>query len=786
MEVENLSVIKKIVHRICNPDQTENGQIVEQLGEWLLKFKKSDLGRVKIIVPTYNTDLVQLAIDYLKLVHFTSDLFEKRRFQLESFHYLLNVFQKRGNSFYFSEESIDSSIIKWSNSDCDIYTLDNEFLPVFCTLSTSLSADDKRDLLKLFKVFKEIRNEKILEYPIEIKTDEKSILVVNRSNLLPLSSNSNFKDFEFDTSNDSETLNDDIKQIESLQSNLQIVLRYPYHSYIDTHYIRNDIKVFEIEFKNRFFISDINKITENEIYFPKNYDFEINKFQLLNPSDFLIVYETNHNSELYNLLSELYSEWKDQYFNKYIHPFPKYFLLFICQGQPLEYWIENFRKSYPLVAEKGIFIKFEKIIKLLWDLNWTYSYFSNVREEVNILFSDLQKNNISSKILKNPFLVFKNYIMTISHNCTFNENIEEGHKNVVLNSFDSFDILNKIFSANVGNVSVIIPDFLFYNFNSFFAYNLINIQCKSFYTQANIVLFPNILEYKKKVENMQKEVLNNSRTALKNYRKRFTEEDKLEEIENEMELHENSEEILNEEEEIREVLVKEVSNYQITCEMIDSRFKEFNSNEFVYVKRNNVIKIRASQLKKSDFILDLKVAKENFITLFERRLDSIPDSVKNFKKRLHEVDNVFETLKKHNLKIASKSYFNSTYVSGDENFNMDSFRLPRKQDRNVICRFLGIDYNDMNLAYLIKYKKKNEITTLYREIMIFLMDSEALGRLKSKEVVDEVENILRRNSISDSDEYDIDEFAEQVIENISRNLENYLIEVRQVKINSYE
>ena len=43
MEVENLSVIKKIVHRICNPDQTENGQIVEQLGEWLLKFKKSDL-----------------------------------------------------------------------------------------------------------------------------------------------------------------------------------------------------------------------------------------------------------------------------------------------------------------------------------------------------------------------------------------------------------------------------------------------------------------------------------------------------------------------------------------------------------------------------------------------------------------------------------------------------------------------------------------------------------------------------------------------------------------------
>lgn len=207
----------------------------------------------------------------------------------------------------------------------------------------------------------------------------------------------------------------------------------------------------------------------------------------------------------------------------------------------------------------------------------------------------------------------------------------------------------------------------------------------------------------------------------------------------------------------------------------------YQSDSMVYVFRENFLKIKAFNLVVNDLFLNIGKIKRKLRSDFLFQLDTIPNSVKYFKHDLYLKGNSFNKLTKIGLKIKGQDYFNNSYISIEREFDLESFKLPRKEDRNLICEFLNIAPSEMQIAYVAKYKNSKEFKRLYAEILDIIIDRDYINRVNSDEAIDSIMNILGSSKIDFSEEYSVEEFATNVVESILNKLVDYLEPITNIQ-----
>ena len=769
--------------------------VLLKIGKVYYDCRIRNIEKIKVFIPKFTgIETVKWIPLYFSYIDFLIGLNQFNE-SIESYEdkALLNVFldNKKPKDFFeyklrFLEKKDD--VIKWES---DTLTHTNVFLPVFY-YDEMVNEEDAVILKKyLFPLFKEIRRLEKFNRPFLINLDKKHLVLINKSSKLTPVTIPNFHLIEYDNNQLSQETNDQEDLIREASFDYQYIVRFPYNRNIKDRLTRLVNTSFELEFNNRFFIPDVNKISDYDLYLlPEEFSDDFKIENINNPFSLFQFIETNHSKELKELLREVKSEWKEKNFNKYTHPFPKYFFLFINPIIKPNEWLDLFGKSFPLARNTSLFNKIERIISLLVDLDWIKHLECEI--DINFVFPDLSKGTNRSKRLYLSFGYFKKRCNILNENFTFSNELVDGKKNFILNSFDIVDIVNTEQKLNKRD-KYLIPDFLFYNYNAFIPLKIFDYKYNVLNNSIREDLLYITKEQKQALETIRVKIKSGLVFDYKEYNKRFNEVEKQEELEVETNLFLEDESDIDENEESMQIAPQKLDyneKQRIYFELCNGNTIELKEDELVITKRNNYLLIEAKNLGVGDCILlNEQIKSLSNSEEFYLKLMDIPQPFRSMKYELGKIDNIFEKLRKKGLSITGKNHFKVYYTSDNKYFDVEKFSLPRKQkDCELICEELNISSKDMKIAYVARYSKKIKLNNLYKDILTYLVENNCFGNISSQKNNTEISKLLgneKYKKLFESDEKDLDVryFIESALSNILNQLDDNLIEIKKVKHN---
>jgi hypothetical protein len=229
-----------------------------------------NIEKIKVFIPKYSgIETVKWIPLYFSYIYFLIR-FNQCKERLENYEdkALLNVFLDDKKQKDFSEYKLGfkekkDDVIKWES---DTLTHTNVFLPVFND-DEVVNQEDVVNLKKyLFPLFKQIRKSEKFNRPFLINLDEKQLILINKSSKFTPITISNSQLIEYENNQLSHETNDQEDLLREASFNHQYIIRYPYYRNIKDRLTRLVSTSFELEFNKRFFIPDINKINDYDLY----------------------------------------------------------------------------------------------------------------------------------------------------------------------------------------------------------------------------------------------------------------------------------------------------------------------------------------------------------------------------------------------------------------------------------------------------------------------------------------------------------------------------------------
>jgi hypothetical protein len=702
---------------------------LENLGNWYFRFLISSEEKLNLYIPFYSVDFTLIAYRYIRCFTALYNLLKQDKIIQFEGTCLFDIFNKSSrantNDLILDFHSQKDDLNLWSENTL---TKSDSFLPVF----------DKKEIIEIgnfktirntFELFKSIRNSEIIEFPIRVRLDKK-ILTFNVLKDFDddlISENQ----FNIDNNLDQDTAMDLEKEFEGQELSNCIILKYPHSKKPHPYLVNVAKKRFNLIFNNRFAHNDI---LENDIFLL------MNENSLKTNLKYTII-DTNHSKGLYDNFKYFREQWGSLQLNKYLTPFPKYWLLFLNRSLTKEEWIEQFKKDFPAVAEKPIISTIEKIIEEVIGLNWIEKV---ITEKTKILFPDLKSNR--KKRLEVVYNNFKKHVSSLYPNVKFIDSMDSyNYENVIiLDGFNIIDLVNKNDSTNGTAINITVPDFLYFGYQPWIKYHLLNYQYKPLVNGLRSTLDDNYNPNKEEVEKLKAIVITEIKSDLKKYRNKYKEEIKENEEGNEDPSIEDIE--FNNDEEIENAtLENEIENNKESVIVNQNLETELtiSSSEKVLLKRDYLLDVEAGKIQVGDYILRYTdITKLYKSTNFYDNLANIPKNVMEFQNELFYDNNVYEKLRKEGISYIRQNYFDSTYVVETSG---DNFKIPRrKMDWEIICNYLSISKSDQQLSFIAYYgrSKRNELIKMYKSILNLLLENNWIGSIGNPEILTAVTKIV--------------------------------------------
>ena len=756
------------------------------IGKWYYNFLNSERQELKLTLPFYNKMFTENVFNYLKVFNVIYNLSITAELTEFANTYLFNIFGQikdlNLNLFSLPYYGQKNGILKWGENTL---TRKNQFLPIFDNdqiLDRSLAFS----IINSFTIFKAIRKNNIINYPIKINL-EKLTLFLKCKDDFKTESIISYLCIDYNKNNTQIEKKDIAVSLKDYDFNNQIIIKYPYHyNILNKWFVQNQIKTFNLNFNSRF-IYDIDNIDGNDIIIlPRELNTLSTNEQIITNEHNYLIFETNHTENIYLLIKEIRKKWKEFGFNIYTHPFPKYFFFFINQSLNPNEWIDVFEKSYPAVSQTTLMNEISDLIIEIYNLNWIHSFLETYNSKINFVFPELFGNK--SKRLKKAFNSFENYTRLVNKDVTFttkvgfNKNIE----NYILNGFDQISSVNNLQTLKNTYYRFLLPDFLFYSFNPFIPLHVLQYQRKVLNTDSRYFFNPSLKNNELELEKIEFELKNELIKKLEKYKSRFKHNISTDLLAESKYEHDEEADI-SEDEENALVIESDLvdKDFLVKCVFTDNTEYNFLSSQNIFLQRSNFIKVLASQIKKGDLILEKSILNEIISKDdFFNRLTEIPDSVKQFRYELGKIKGIFNILKKRGLNIETEYYFMKGYVSTQLDFISQDFKLPRKKDWMIICDFLGIDRSDMNMAYVARYglRRKNRIKALYQSFINTFIENNFISETQNPSVISEFNLILSdfQDIFPKSSDFEPEELIKSMIDNIINEIDKLVKEIKEV------
>lgn len=763
--------------------QEEHSVFVTVVGKWYFNFLESSDEKLTLHIPKYEQESINITYNYSRLFSLTYRLMNRPELTAFENTCLFNVFDYNKKSSLFLNKTKSTiefekqvgEVLYWSDN---ILISKDRFIPVFIKEQIeNLHWDDTYNTFKLFKV---IENKGLIKHPVLVNFREDLCLSLSTGKQITAEEFVQFKTMNWDakiyTQEDAIEFEDDLL---SQDFSHQISIKYPYHKNIHSYLLEIGKKRMGFVFNSRFYYQNIadtdiyilpNELHDNELIFEDFYS----KFNILN---------TNHNFTLFKALSEFRIAWRDYEFNKFTTPFPKYWFLFINQSIPKNEWFEMFKTDYPDVTERPIITSIKIIIDLIYDLNWGKTFIKGIKNPVLLL---PETRGLKKKKLEKSLNSFKNYLLSINSDTVFIENNDDYeyslHKNLLV--LDGFNIINlaNIFQQNI-DLHIVIPDFLYFNYQPWIKYQLLNYQFDALLNTKRELLDQNFIAYKEVFTNQRSEIIKSIKSDIIKYRQKYNVEEEIVLIEENLS---TSEDIVfrNEEElEISLATKEKASETELDIETIDGKVFKLKSSTQVLLQRTSIISCRSSYLAPGD----------NFITMNEinsvidkdaiiNKLSRIPDSVIDFQIDLGKDKNIYSKLTQLGIDYKDEKWFKKMYLleeAGD-------FILPKKKANwKIICEYLGIDNVDKNQAWIAHYGRRhiNEIKGIYKHIFNLCIDGDYLSETENPELINKIAEYLeeKKELFEDGEGADTMDLAKSIISAIINELSFH--QVKEIKTN---
>lgn len=767
------------------------------IADWYYKFLISEQNEVRLILPFYERDFTKLLHVYIRYFSFIYNLVRSQ--ELKSFNdtCLFDIFsyeQRKNNSpetYFLKFSGSSKDILIWDNN---IITKTNCFLPVF-------SFDEVKDIgvnvfANTFSIYKAIRKNNLITHPVKVELSQYTLVLINGDDL---SSKSilNVYDEIHDPSDSSEIEVKKATVIKTLNANNQLVLRYPYHREIKQWYIKRWIKTFEIIFYSRFHYKLEEFLPSDLIILPTEID---NKSTILvdNPFDRYLIYNTEHNNRIYELFHNLKEEWRHCEFNKWTSPFPKYWFMFINPIATVDEWIRLFERNYPAASQRPIMNTIKNLIVELHGLNWIKKFIQCSDEDICLIFPEIVGNQ--TKILKEAYYRFEKYVKSINNTVLFltEPNLSNKKKNYYLNGFDICESANLLQNYQQKSFKFLIPDFSFNSYNPGLIYQTFSYQSQVLKNKIRETVDSNYNVNKIKLEDIDAELKNKSNAYSKNYKKKYRNINAPEDdfgVKNAISLEDI--ELTNDEENDTYLNSNnkgsELNPIFVLIQITGHPSIQLKSTEKIFVYRNSLISIDSKMLEKGDlFFTNDDISKLISQNDFFDKLSDIPERVKGFQTELYNIPNSYKELELMGLNyVGGNAYFEKYYSLKGDKYDNESFLLPRKRKYwKIICDYLGIETNDMSLAFISYYgrTRRNNIKELYKSIFNYLIENNSIGEMHSSKTVNAVSKILENyiEIFRQVEDLDFREIAVSVLGSIDNELLNLIKEVREIKYIKHE
>ena len=706
---------------------------LEILGNWYFRFLISSEEKLNLHIPFYSVDFTLVAYRYVRSYTLLYNMLKQDKITQFEGTCLFDIFNKSSradiNDLILDFLSQKDGLSHW---DENTLTKSDNFLPVF-DKNEIIEIGDSKTIRNTFELFKSIRNSDIIDFPIQISLKEQ-ILSFNNINDIDgdfISENQLIVDKKIDDDSAMELEEDLIGD----ELNNRIAIKYPYSK--NPHsYLMEDVgkKKFKLIFNNRFAHNDI---LEDDIYLLKNEN------SLETNLKYTIV-DTDHSKELYNDFKYFREEWGGLTLNKFTTPFPKYWLLFLNRSLTKEEWVEQFKKDFPAIAQKPIIRTIEKIIEQAIGLNWIEKV---ITDKTKIFFPDLKSNR--KKRLEMVYNNFKNHVCSLNPNVKFIDSMDSyNYENViVLDAFNIIDLANKNDSTNGAEINIIVPDFLYFGYQPWIKYHLLNYQYTPLINGLRSTLDDNYNPNKEEIEKLKSIEIKEIKSDLNNYRNKYKEEVEENEEGNEDPSSEDIE-FTNEEEIENAALGNENNKESVIINQNLETELTILSSEKILLQRDSLIYVQSEFLKTGDFIIrDSDISKLFKIRELYDKLVSIPDSMKNYQNELYRKGNAYQELRKKGLSIDTEYHFKKHYLI--EHCLPDNFLLPKKRkDRLIICDLLNISKSDLDRAFVAHYgyNRRKDLKEMYKKIIELLLENNWIGAIENPALIDSVSVIVNQYS----------------------------------------
>jgi hypothetical protein len=526
----------------------------------------------------------------------------------------------------------------------------------------------------------------------------------------------------------------------------QISIKYPYHKNIHTYLLGIGIKRLSLIFNSRFYYQNITDDGINLL--PKELNGDENVF--VDFSTKFKIFDTNHSLSIFTALHEFRSAWQVYEFNKFTTPFPKYWFLFINQSIEKEEWFEMFKTDYPSLSERPIISSIKIIIDLLYDLNWSKLYFEGVRNPV-LLLPEIK--GFKRKKLEKTLNSFRNYLLSINSNILFIENDEDYDYNqysdlLVLDCFNIINLVN-ILQKNE-DLQILIPDFLYFNYQPWIKYQLLNYQFDALLNLKREIFDSNFIKNKESFINQRSELIKNIKMDILKYQTKYNVREDNIEIEENLSMSEDI--VFRNEEELEISLDAQIKiiDAEWLIETTEGTLFQFKSSNQVLIQRSSVVLCPALQLKPGDFFISMNeinsiIDKDSIIN----KLSRIPETVVKFQVELGKKVGAYQILENHGIVYKNEKYFNDKYVLSNEDYVTEKFILPKRKDNwRIICEYLGISKIDLNQAWISYYGRRhiNEIKEIYRHILNLCIDGQYLSEIENPKLIIKITELLEEKN----------------------------------------
>ncbi|PWG05217.1 hypothetical protein [Polaribacter aquimarinus] len=746
-------------------NEKDNGKL-RTIGFWYFNFLKSNSDKLRLHLPYYSKEFKITAFNYVRAFTIIFNLVKNQKLSDFEGTCLFDIFNyskdKRAEELTLEFQNQKDDLVLWQK---DTLTKLDTFLPIF--KKEEIIDYNKASVIKnTFKLFKSIRKSSIIDFPIYIELKEKTLSFNNvgaqdesliSENLFPLNQKLSRKEAI------------EVKKELPRDYENSISIKYPYSLKPIFPLTELGSKKFNLIFNNRFAYN--NEVLENDLILLKD------ESSLKTNLNYEIV-TTNHTKKLHDLFKSFKEQWVRLELNKFITPFPKYWLLFLNPSLTKEQWLIQFKKDFPAVAEKPIIRIIEQIIEEVIHLNWIHDIMS---DSTKILFPELKSNR--KKRLEFVFNNFKNHVQSLNSNVEFIESLDFGNFEhvIVLDSFNIIELVNKSQSIANKQINVIVPDFLYFGYQPWIKFHLFNYQYRPLLNDVRQKLDHNYDTNKDELEKIKTELISKIRSDLKNYRKKYIEDENIEDENiNEEDLEQTNEEDL---EQTNEEEIETFNNDIDDDDDDDDELVIINdnlaipSNEEVLLRRDSLLYVKARALKIGDRIIrDSDISGLFQSNDFYDKLVDIPHDVFGYQKQLFAKKNIYKVLKNKGISYQHQNYFDRTYAL--EFIDEQKFRIPRrKKDWAIICEFLNINDSDKQLSFIAYYgrSKQNELKQMYKTIIQLLTENNWLGTIENPLILESVSEIVKQHNtifkISDSSEITEVEVSESIISTIFSQLE---------------